>query len=73
MAHNHEAGGSNPPPATKLQAAMPYTRPTDEGDVVMVEIRPHIFVREDFARENGMSTLAPKREPKVKAKVEKAK
>ena len=39
----------------------------------MVEIRPHVFVREDFARANGMSTLTPKREPKVKAKVEKAK
>ena len=52
---------------------MPYTRPTDEGDVLMVEIRPHVAVRADFAQANGMSTLVSKAEPKPKGKDEKAK
>ena len=39
----------------------------------MVEIRPHVFVREDFARANGMSALTPTRELKPKSKAGKVK
>ena len=39
----------------------------------MVEIRPHVSVSEDYARANGMSVLVPKREPRPRAKSEKAK
>ena len=52
---------------------MLYTRPTDEGDVLMVEIRPHVAVRADFAQANGMSTLVPKPEPKPAGRAQKAK
>ena len=37
----------------------------------MVEIRPHVAVRADFAQANGLKAYVPKPEPK--AKVPKAK
>lgn len=50
---------------------MSYTRNDGSAEepvaTRMVEIRPHVFVSEDFARANGLSRYVPKREPKAKA------